>query len=101
MFSTGIFSGYEAKSQQTIESYLQQANDSLVRLPIYKPCKLNISKKEFLNLLNVSPSFGLGKDNYIITGVPTNKQITKHNSDVKYQISIRQRLTKTVLPFNT
>ena len=97
----GILSGNVTKAQQNVETYLQQAEDSLVRLPIYKPYKLNISKKKFLNLLNESPSFGLGKDNYFVTGVPVNKQITKHSSDAKYQISIRQRLTKTVLPYNT
>lgn len=47
------------------------------------------------------PSFGLYKDNYFIFGVPTSHRPTVENSDVKFQISISQRLTKSVLPWNT
>ena len=47
------------------------------------------------------PSFGMYHDNYFITGIPLDRRITKHTADAKFQISIRQRLTKTVLPFNS
>ena len=47
------------------------------------------------------PSFGLYKDNYFIFGIPTSHRPTVENSDVKFQISISQRLTKTVLPWHT
>lgn len=48
-----------------------------------------------------TPSFGLYKDNYFIFGSPIGHKATKENTNVKIQISIRQRLTKTVLPWNT
>ena len=32
---------------------------------------------------------------------PTNRKIDKHSADAKFQISIRQRLTKSILPFKT
>ena len=47
------------------------------------------------------PSFGIYKDNYFVLGTSIGPKITKENSDVKFQISIRQRLTNSVLPFNS
>lgn len=47
------------------------------------------------------PYFGLYKDNYFTFGVPIGEKINKHNSNVKFQISIAQRLTKSTLPWNT
>ena len=41
------------------------------------------------------------KDNYFITGNALNKKINAENADVKYQISFRQRVTNSYLPFNT
>ena len=91
----------EVKSQQTIETFLKQTYDSVSKMPFYKPYKITVKKDVFLKLVNKLPSFGLAKDNYFITGIPTNARMSKYNTDVKYQISIRQRLTKTVLPFDT
>ncbi len=47
------------------------------------------------------PSFGLYKDNYFLTGIPLDRPVNKHTADAKFQISIRQRLTKSILPFKT
>lgn len=47
------------------------------------------------------PYFSLYKDNYFLVGGPTNHKPSKYNSDVKFQISIQQRLTKSVLPWHT
>ena len=48
-----------------------------------------------------APYFGLYKDNYFIFGTAVGQKPTKENSNVKFQISISQRLTKSVLPWNT
>lgn len=48
-----------------------------------------------------SPSFGVYKDNYFSAGIPLNHNVTRHNTDVKFQLSIQQRLTKSKLPFDT
>jgi phospholipase A1 len=72
-----------------------------VRMDYAKPRHLQISKDEILRLLDNQPSFGMYKDNYIITGAPTDNAINKNTTDVKFQVSVCQRLTKTVLPFNT
>ena len=47
------------------------------------------------------PYFGLYKDNYFIFGTAIGPKPTKQNSNVKFQISFSQRLTKSVLPWNT
>lgn len=47
------------------------------------------------------PYFGLYKDNYFIFGTAVGSKPTKQNSNVKFQISFSQRLTKSVLPWNT
>lgn len=50
---------------------------------------------------DLGPSFGLYKDNYFIFGCPVGYAATRHNSDVKFQISISQRLTRATLPWKT
>jgi len=66
-----------------------------------KSMYLEVDEKEVLNLINRQPSFAMYKDNYFITGIPTNQKISKYTADAKFQLSIRQRLTKSVLPFNS
>lgn len=52
-------------------------------------------------ILDKSPYFTLFKDNYFIGGIPIGNKPTARNSDVKFQLSIAQRLTKSKLPFDT
>lgn len=47
------------------------------------------------------PYFSLYKDNYFLVGTTPFHKPTANNSDVKFQISIQQRLTKSVLPWHT
>jgi phospholipase A1 len=54
-------------------------------------------RKEF----DKGPYFTLYKDNYFLVGSTLGKKPTSDNSDVKFQISISQRLTKSTLPWNT
>ena len=51
--------------------------------------------------LDSGPYFGLYKDNYFIFGCPVGQKVTHHNSNIKFQISIAQRLTRSTLPFGT
>ena len=53
------------------------------------------------NAIDNGPYFTLFKDNYFLVGTSINQVPNKMNSDVKFQISISQRLTKSTLPFNT
>ena len=47
------------------------------------------------------PFFGLFKDNYFALGTALNQRPTEFNSDVKFQISFQQRLTRSVLPWHS
>ncbi len=51
--------------------------------------------------LDSRPYFGLYKDIYFVGGTVLGGKPTGYNSDVKFQISFQQRLTKSVLPWNT
>ena len=51
--------------------------------------------------LDKMPYFTLFRDNYFSGGIPLGTKPTGHNSDVKFQLSISQRLTKSKLPFDS
>ena len=48
---------------------------------------------------DLGPRFGAYKDNYFVFGTAIGSRPTKTNTNVKFQISIQQRLTNTTLPF--
>ncbi len=48
-----------------------------------------------------APYFGLYKDNYFIFGPSIGEKPTEYNTNVKFQISISQRLTSRTLPFGS
>lgn len=48
-----------------------------------------------------APYFGLYKDNYFIFGTAVGEKPTRQNSNVKFQLSIAQRLTRSTLPLGT
>ena len=54
-------------------------------------------RKEF----DEAPHFSLYKHNYFTIGTAIGPRPSATNSDVKFQVSISQRLTKSTLPFNT
>ena len=47
------------------------------------------------------PYFGIYMDNYFIFGPAIGPKITRKNTNIKFQISIAQRLTKSTLPLGT
>ena len=51
--------------------------------------------------LDNRPYFSLYKDIYFVGGTVLGGKPTQYNSDVKFQISFQQRLTKSVLPWNS
>ncbi len=69
--------------------------DLFKRVTIYR------SEKEILDAIDKIPPFGIYKDNFFITGIPLNQKITNNTADAMFQISIRHRLTKSILPFGT
>lgn len=84
----------------------QTDNDSIGKieknwLDLFRVQAIRSSENEAVNAINKTPDFAAYKDNFFITGIPLNKRITNNSTDALFQISIRHRLTKTVLPFNT
>lgn len=61
-----------------------------------KPLDVDSVKNDFER----QPYFGLYKDNYFIFG-PSLKNPNNTNTNIKFQISVAQRLTKSVLPWGT
>lgn len=61
----------------------------------------NLTKKQFQDSIKQAPYFSIHKDNYFITGVPTNSDITSSTANAKYQISFKQILTRSKLPGDT
>lgn len=60
-----------------------------------------VSMDSINKILKTMPSFSIYKENYFITGVPLDQAPTIENSDIKFQISFKQRLTNAVLPFKS
>jgi Outer membrane phospholipase A len=91
-----------AQTLEMEEKYKQIADSSKIDFrSIPRPVYIEITEEEALKIFDNQPYFGMFKDNYIISGIPTNKSITRNTADAKYQVSIRHRLTKSVLPFNS
>lgn len=90
---------YLANAQTDEEKKILQEREEMSKLK--EKGIVVIDEKSALELFDSSPSFGIFRDNYFVTGVPTNHKIDKRTADVKFQISIRQRLTKSILPFKT
>ncbi|MEN9919478.1 MAG: hypothetical protein RL662_1914 [Bacteroidota bacterium] len=67
---------------------------------VFKPDKELIAD-DIIKKFDDSPSFDIYKDNYIVVGSDLLDKPTRSNSDAKFQISILQRLTNSVLPFKT
>lgn len=91
------------------DDFMYATNDSIykeydkaMRDPnIFKPRHLAISEKEVLKYADKLPAFAVYRDTYSITGIPLNEKITKETAGAIFQISIRQRLTRSILPFKT
>ena len=60
-----------------------------------------VSSDSIRNAFDNGNYFGLYKDNYFIFGTAIGQKPTKENSNVKFQISISQRLTRSTLPWGT
>ncbi len=61
------------------------------------PMDMDSIKRDFSN----QPYFGMYKDNYFIFGPSVGPTPTKQNTNIKFQISIAQRLTRSTLPWGT
>ncbi|MCD7933384.1 MAG: phospholipase A [Tannerellaceae bacterium] len=85
-----------------VEGYVQQDTTVLhtkhIRLPRLE--HIDISDIDIEKELDRQPAFAVFKDAFFVTGIPLNEKVNNRTADAMFQFSIRQRLTKSYLPFN-
>lgn len=82
------------------KAFIKQQTDVIVS-SVFGDSKTLNNADSIINKFDALPSFGIYKDNYLVVGTDLFKNPSKQNSDAKFQVSIRQRLTNSVLPFKT
>ncbi|WP_029904658.1 phospholipase A [Prevotella sp. 10(H)] len=85
----------------TNDSIREQYTKAMEDPNIFKPKHLEISEEEAIKVADKLPAFAVYKDTYFVTGVPLNREITSSSADATFQISIRHRLTRSVLPLKS
>lgn len=63
--------------------------------------QLEMTEEDIIKRIDSMPAFSIYKDNYFITGVSLHDRLNSETADAKFQISFRQRLTTSRLPFNS
>jgi phospholipase A1 len=74
-----------------------KAPAQILTTPSFEALTTDSVLRDFSN----QPYFGLYKDNYFVFGPSIGPKATKANTNVKFQISIAQRLTHSTLPWGT
>lgn len=80
-----------------INAYKKEASET----PFYMRKSVEASQEDIIKVMDALPAFAIYKDVYFVTGLSLNKGISSSTADAMFQLSIRHRLTKSVLPFNT
>lgn len=80
--------------------YMFEERVSTVVDKVFRPDS-QLKADSIIKVFDDSPSFGIYKNNYILIGSDLLKHPNSDNSDAKFQISVMQRLTNSVLPFKT
>lgn len=96
-----LFIFESTKSQGIEKENLDSINESIRQTPIFVHKQWETSEEEIIKFTDSQPAFGAYKDNFFITGFPLNKSINRQTADILFQISIRQRLTRSRLPFHS
>ncbi|MFR3215992.1 MAG: phospholipase A [Dysgonomonas mossii] len=91
------------RAQTTIigDTLEELKNRQLKEVSIFEEEQIEVDEEDILKQIDNMPAFGIYRDNYFTTGVPLNQSINKNTADALFQVSIRHRLTKSRLPFNT
>lgn len=87
-------------SVSPIKEFFSHQADAIVGSMFGDSRKLS-NADSIINQFDAMPSFGIYKDNYFVVGTTLFKEPTKWNSDAKFQVSIRHRLTNSTMPFKT
>jgi phospholipase A1 len=60
-----------------------------------------LTREAVRDTISQLPSFTAHKDNYFITGIPTNTDINSSTANAKYQVSFKQMISRESLPWDT
>lgn len=88
--------GHQDESKKKYEEQTDRIFSS-----IFGTSKKLSNADSIIRKLDELPPFGIYKDNYFIAGTNLFETPTQWNSDAKFQISVRHRLTNSTLPFKT
>lgn len=83
-----------------VRAFIDHQTDAIVG-SIFGASKQLSNADSIINRFDALPSFGIYKDNYFVAGTDLFHKPNNWNSDAKFQVSIRQRLTNSTLPFKT
>ncbi len=83
------------------DSLRQKIQSHIDSVPIYKNKYISLDEITLRKTLDKMPAFGVYKDMFFVSGIPLNHRVTDNTADALFQISIRQRLTKSYFPFNS
>lgn len=87
-------------SVNKIKEFISHQTDAIVG-SIFGQSRQLSNADSIINKFDAMPSFGIYKDNYIVVGTNLFEKPTELNSDAKFQVSVRHRLTNSTLPFKT
>ncbi|MDR2950836.1 MAG: phospholipase A [Prevotella sp.] len=90
----------DSTSTKNIGQFISHQTDVIVG-SLFGSSRQLSNADSIINKFDALPSFGIYKDNYFIVGTNLFEKPTDMNSDAKFQVSIRHRLTNSTLPFKT
>lgn len=83
------------------DSILNAYEREVREISFYKKKLINVNDEDIIKIMDALPAFAIYRDTYFSTGIPLNRSINCNTADALFQISIRHRVTRSVLPFNT
>ncbi len=90
-----------SQKQDTVPLHKKAVEITIEAVKLYGRRDIRTNEDSIIRAKEREPAFAAYRDNYFITGIPLNKRITPTTADVKFQVSIRQRVTNSVLPLKS
>lgn len=90
----------EKKDTVTNSSLAKQRAEAVLGA-VFRPDSTLNNADSIIRVFDKLPSFGIYKNNYVVTGTTIGHTPNENNSDAKFQISVIQRLTNSILPLKT
>lgn len=100
---SGIHNNLSAQHNSVLlnDSIIKAYKKELQETPFYRKRPMEVPEEDIVKIMDGLSFFGIYKDTYFSTGIPLNTSINKHTADALFQVSVRIRLTQSVLPFNS